>query len=174
MGVVARVCLDCGGDISGMHHANKRCEPCGKAWTLFRKRNWRNENLDASRAAESSYRKTHSDEIKARSTKYRKANSQKLNAKQADKRKLGMGNGCKSSKAWKQSNPEKVKAYYSQQVECLSKWYVASMLDIPVAQCPPELIQMKREAITIKRLSRDLKQSINQLKEPNETSTNPC
>ena len=62
---------------------------------------------------------------------------------------------CKdANKRWQTSNPEK---------------HAASKLGIPFKECPTELIELKLEQMTIKRLSRQIKQTT---KAHNETSTN--
>lgn len=63
----------------------------------------------------------------------------------------------------------KQNAYQAVCTEQLTDGYVSAVLKIPVAECPTELLALKREQLTIKRLSRQIKQTT---KAHNETSTN--
>ena len=64
---------------------------------------------------------------------------------------------------------EKGKITYQKQVSLVSDGYAAGLMNLHVKDCPPELIELKREQLTIKRLSRQIKQTT---KAHNETSTN--
>lgn len=64
---------------------------------------------------------------------------------------------------------EREKEALKKRIESISDGYTSRLLCIPLKDCPPELIELKREQITIKRLSRQIKQTT---KAHNETSTN--
>jgi hypothetical protein len=62
---------------------------------------------------------------------------------------------------WKAENPEKVNVH----VERMTNAYVAYALKMRVADASPELLALKREQLTIHRLSRQLKQATKPTKE---------
>ena len=64
---------------------------------------------------------------------------------------------------------EREKESLKKRIESISDGYTSRLLCIPLKDCPPELIELKREQLTIKRLSRQIKQTT---KAQNETSTN--
>jgi len=66
--------------------------------------------------------------------------------------------------ALREANPEKVKAARSAQksrdVINLSSYYVAGLMGLATGDCTPELIELKREQLRIHRLTKQLKQEI--------------
>jgi len=74
-------------------------------------------------------------------------------------------------KAWAARNPDKVRERRRRQslrdVEQMSPRYVAHILKMDMEQITTELIAMKREQLTIRRLARQLKEKAN------ESSTDP-
>lgn len=63
---------------------------------------------------------------------------------------------------------ERIKAKQRKQVDSLTDSYVSHKIGMKVSECPAHLIEMKRESMAIKRLSRQIKQTT---KAQNETST---
>ena len=65
---------------------------------------------------------------------------------------------------YRKANPEQMKTRNDFYRKTISDGYIAGMLRLPVAQCPPKLIEMKREQLSLRRLAKVLKQEIvNQL-----------
>lgn len=66
-------------------------------------------------------------------------------------------------KAYYAANPrrqaERMKAYYAAYVEKMADAYVASILGVPIAECPPELLELKREQLVLHRITKKLKSS---------------
>lgn len=91
-----------------------------------------------------------------------------LNAKQTIKRHENPQNNRDAVRKWALKNPEKLKEKGLKIVQEMPPYYVASLIGLSVKECPTNLIEMKRESITIKRLSRKIKQTT---KAKNETST---
>jgi hypothetical protein len=65
------------------------------------------------------------------------------------------------NKAWREANPEKVAEYRRRLVDELGPSYVAGCLGMQTATAPPELLQMKRDEIALRRLARLLKEASN-------------
>lgn len=65
------------------------------------------------------------------------------------------------NKAWRDANPDKVAAYRRRLVDELGPSYVAGCLGMQTAKAPPELLQMKRDEIALRRLARLLKEASN-------------
>jgi hypothetical protein len=68
------------------------------------------------------------------------------------------------SKKWKLENPDKVKKdsdiRNKYRVEQILPCYVANTLRMPIANIPPELIEMKRNQILFKRALKELKETL--------------
>lgn len=64
------------------------------------------------------------------------------------------------ARAIKEKNREKYLDNRKWERDKLSDVYVLSKLAIPVAECPPELIELKREQLRIHRIIKQLKQEI--------------
>lgn len=64
------------------------------------------------------------------------------------------------TRKWYAENKEKGLERARKDVKALSPAYVARCLHIPVAECPPELIEMKREQLMLVRLTKQLKEKM--------------
>ena len=148
-----RVCLDCGVDISMRGSRAKRCESCAGEHavqkSMERSTAWRKENPEKFRVHQKRYRKANPEKVKAIKARWRKAHPEKSAA---------------IHREWAAANLEKVRANDARLRARISPAYAASLMHLPVAQCPPELIEMKREQLSLHRLVKVLKQEIvNQL-----------
>lgn len=63
------------------------------------------------------------------------------------------------NKAWRDANPDKVAAYRRRLVDELGPSYVAGCLGMPTDQVTADLLALKQEQITIRRLARQLKKA---------------
>lgn len=72
----------------------------------------------------------------------------------------------RQTSAYLRAHPEVVRAVRKRQVESMSPSYLRAALRLPPEQTTPELLDMKREQLTVYRLSRQLK---TKLKETHET-----
>ena len=96
------------------------------------------------------------------------------------------GRHYKSQRAWAKKNPDKCRKYIDAwrarnkdyaleagraraaiRVALISPSYCATIIGIPTAELTPELLALKREQLTIRRLARQLKEKAN------ESSTDP-
>lgn len=109
----ARVCLDCGADISDRGSAAKRCKPCSDKRKRTQYQEWAKLNPELIK----SYLKS----------------------------------------------PEKVKFHSSRRTESYTKCYVASLLKMPTPECPPELIEAKRDLLLAKRALKELTTTLKEL-----------
>lgn len=72
------------------------------------------------------------------------------------------------SSGWRERNPqawaESRKRYRDRSIGELLPWYLASHLDLTVQKAPPELLELKREQLTVKRLSKQIKTKLKETK----------
>lgn len=137
-------CTKCGEDKAltefSKHHA--KCKECRAMYA----REWRDKNIEKAIAAERD--------------RYR--NKGKHRAK--ERRKEKFESIKKIEKEYRIKNHEKIKEQIAinnkKHSECLSNSYISSRLKIKVNDCPPELIELKREQLRIHRLTKQLKQEI--------------
>lgn len=148
-----RACLDCKADISLRGPAAKRCEPCGRKHDAQRdlsaKKALYTAHPEKKQAIQARYRARHPEKEAARHSKYQKANLERGNA---------------AAKRYYQANREQVlavsKGRRASNRERISRSYAAETLGLPVAQCTPELIELKREQLTLRRLTLQLVQEL--------------
>lgn len=162
-----KTCSKCG-EVKALSEFYKNCSPCKNCKDLHvaayrkanpekaaaRNANWRKANPEKVAAAQAAYRKKkpeNPEKAAARKAAWRKANPE--NPKERNDR----------NSAWRKKNPEKLAANRSaygfvERAE-LRPSYVARMLQIPVSQLTPELLELKREQLLFKRLARDLTQA---------------
>lgn len=129
-----------------------------KAWAALNReavaaylKRWREANADAHKAKAKIYREAHADEKNAKRKIYLKANPDAKNAKVA------------KDKIYRETNRHalkvKAKRFNDRAVNTLAPGYVAKCLGIPLSNIPAELLQMKREQITLRRLARQLRRA---------------
>ena len=112
---------------------------------------YKKENRETIKAREAKYRKENPEKTKATAVKYRKVNPEKIKAYQAKHR---------------ERNYETIKARHAKHREELFPVYVKSRLSsqfgLPANDIPQELIELKTEALTAIRLSRKIKEVLNE------------
>jgi hypothetical protein len=152
-----RVCLDCGVDISNRGSAAKRCESCGDKHNFLRgaisNKAWRKANPDRRKAIQARYSENNKEKIRIKNTECYKKRPEKYKA---------------NKKRYYEKNREEIMpkraSRRSSDKDRVSPSYAAELLKLPVSQCTPELIEMKREQVLLHRLAKVLKQEIvNQL-----------
>ncbi len=150
----------------------KYCKACNS--TMAAK--WRAENPEKVKAKNAKYRAENPEKMKAKAAKWRAENPEKVKAKAAkyhaenpekvkaknDKYRAENPEKMKAIAAkYRAENPEKVKAINTRNSVQLSNSYVAGILKIPASQAPPKILELKREAIAMKRISKKIKQLTN-------------
>ena len=95
-------------------------------------------------------RQLHREKLLEQNRKWRAANLNKARA------------ACRKSY---QKNPEKARKRRRGEIEGLADCYVAETLRLPLADCTPELIEMKREQLMLKRLTKQLETVIKEKKQ---------
>jgi len=63
-------------------------------------------------------------------------------------------------KAWQAANKEAIAERKKAHVAELQDGYLARLIGIPVADCPPELIELKREQMAVSRMTKQLENII--------------
>ena len=136
----------------------------------------------------SAWAKVYADKVKSYERKWREANAQRLKEKNqqrhqansADRKAMGKAwrkdhpekvaeyrrkhadEAKAMGMAWRKDHPEKVAEYRRKHVDEVSQSYVANLLEIPTAKVTPELLQMKRDEIALRRMARTLKKASNE------------
>ena len=99
------------------------------------------------------------------SYKHRQKNIKKFRKKEAKYRQNNRGRIEKYRAEYTQKNRGKIKKYKIKYRKCLSDSYVklllVSQFDVNRSEITPEMIKLKRESLTFKRLERRLKNGIN-------------
>lgn len=171
------------------------CKPCRekkqKAWREANKehikatrKKWRDANRDHLKACKKKNYMDSIDSYRAKIRKWHHENPEKVHAvfqkwREANREHLSMSKKAwyqadpektkARVKAWRKANPEKVKAYEKKGSDNLVDWYLkiilVSQTGLAAADMPPALVELKREQLQIRRMARELKNSIKQLKE---------
>jgi hypothetical protein len=102
------------------------------------------------------------EKVNAKRKALRDANKEKVNAKQKARRDANKEKVKAYQRAWRDANKEKVKAYQRARSDSLNNKYVSYVIGMKVHEVPPELINLKREQLELKRLVRKLDQSIHE------------
>lgn len=111
-----------------------------------RKIKYRADNLKKVKEAQAKSSKQHSERAKAASIKWRTENPERA---------------ANQVKKWRVENPEKLIAIRAKRVAELHDTYVAERCGTKASQAPPEILAIKREAIAMYRISKQIKQFIN-------------
>ena len=134
-----------------------------------KRKTWVKENPE--KAAEQSRKKylAHADYYREKSKEWKKLNADRNLAaikkwQEDNKDKVREYNRVSDAR-----NPERIQRKRRHHTDTLTDSYVSAAVGLKVKDCPPGLIELKREQLTIKRLSRQIKQTT---KAHNETSTN--
>lgn len=125
---------------------------------------WRARNPEKAKAHAARWYRANSEKAKASSAAWRISNPEKVQAHRTSEKERARIAAYRD--AWKAANPEKVKAYARAWVEAnpekvratrarlisiVCPSYAAKALGLPLALVPPELIELKRLQIQIKR-----------------------
>lgn len=110
----------------------------------------------------SAWAKENADKVKSYERKWREANAQRLKEKNQQRHQANSADRKAMGKAWRKDHPEKVSEYRRKHVDEVSQSYVANLLEIPTAKVTPELLQMKRDEIALRRMARTLKKASNE------------
>lgn len=108
---------------------------------------WARANADKVKTYKRQWSEAHAAELKARHRQEYDANAAEWKAR---------------NRAWREAHQEQVAAYRRRLVDDVAPSYAASMLGMPAAKVTPELLQMKRDEIALRRLSRLLKEISNE------------
>ena len=129
----------------------KKCTKCGeeKSLTEFRKYVKGRSYNNFCKACLASRAKT-----------WRENNKEKVSALRKVSRAKNREKNCAVSMAWYKDNSEREIAKKKEKTSGLHGGYVAQRLGLPLAECTPELIELKREQLRIYRLTKQLKQEI--------------
>ena len=98
---------------------------------------------ESTAARDKAYYEANKEKVAARHRTYREANKEKLAARE---------------KAYREANKEKVVARHRTYRELITDQYAAQKLGLKKSECPPELIEMKREQLLIARMTKELDQ----------------
>lgn len=162
-----------------MDSATKVCTKCGecKAVTEFNKQAGRMlgiaSNCKICRAkAKNKWKFANPEKVRAYDAATRKNKPEMMLSKRA-KYKANNPEAVRASLAkYQENNNEAIQERARFRVASLCKLYVAQRLGVRVADCSPELIDMKREQLTIYRLTKQITNAAKQLENENEAITN--
>ena len=70
----------------------------------------------------------------------------------------------KKSAKWKESNRESVSAINKRAVDRLTDYYVASKMGLKTKNAPPDMINLKREQLLLKRANKELKNAVKEIR----------
>jgi len=113
-------------------------------------------------AKKKAYYEANKEKVNAKQKAYYEANKEKVNANNKAWRDSNREKVKAKKKAWRDANREKVNASQRGRRNALHDCYVASFLGMKTHEAPPELINLKREQLELKRLVRKLDQSIHE------------
>jgi len=132
-----------------------------KARVLEQQRHYYEATKTERAAVAKAWAKANPDKVRAAKERYA---ARKGDALKDEKRTRYLQNreaALMKNKAWRDANPDKVAAYRRRLVDELGPSYVAARLGMQTAKAPPELLQMKRDQIALRRLARLLKEASN-------------
>jgi len=134
-----RPCKKC-----GVVFATQRCSPCKRA--AYRK--WREGNPEKVKERTRKQREENPEKVKATIRKWREKNPEKVKA---------------AARKWREENPENAKATARKHIEILSDCYVSKRIGALIKDLSPEIIELKREQLSMFRLNKELNATIQQL-----------
>jgi hypothetical protein len=95
---------------------------------------------------------------------YRAANKEKI----ADANKIYRLKGAENKKTyckdWRKQNADHANNYAKTKIESLENAYLALKLGLPLATVPPELLEMKKEQLLLLRASKQLTETLKEMK----------
>lgn len=162
-----KICMDCPVEIFGL---NKRCAACKAERQKTQASQWKKENIEASRLHGKKWSQKNSGYLVVKRLK----NKEQKRAQ--DKTRRDVKRGCpprvpmtREQKTEKQRIRDSLKNKNRERENSrLRRWReknplsdgtVASRIGLSIKKCPAEIIELKREQIIVKRLSRQLKQA---------------
>lgn len=140
----------------GMYGIASQCKMCINIKT----KQWKNNNKDKVYITEHNSYITNIERVKKYQSEYRKNNKEKINTLKKEYRKKNIEKVKEYTKKYYENNKEKIKEYRDKNPEKyktkkytknMSDGYIASVLKINIAECPPELIELKRAQLQLKR-----------------------
>jgi hypothetical protein len=181
-GIESKTCRRCG-EVKALTQYNRRasakdgresaCRSCRAAYYAAnadkckeRNKRWVAANREAVAAYLKRWRQANADAHKTKQKIYREAHADEKNAKQ--KIRLDANPDAKNARAAKQAIyrdtnrrdlAAKAKRHNKIAVNTLAPGYVAKCLGLPLSRTPAELLQLKREQLTLCRLARQLKRA---------------
>ena len=130
-----------------------------KARVLEQQRHYYEATKAERAAVAKAWAEANPDKVRAAKERYA---ARKGDALKAEKRARYLQNreaALMKNKAWRDANPDKVAAYRRRLVDELWPSYVAGCLGMPTDQVPADLLALKQEQMTIRRLARQLKEA---------------
>lgn len=106
--------------------------------------------------------KANADKVKAYKREWTAANAQRLKEQKRQQYQANAAEWKARNAAWRKEHQEQVAAYRRQLVDEVGPSYAAGLLGMQTATAPPELLQMKRDEIALRRLARLLKEASNE------------
>ena len=134
-----RPCKKC-----GVVFATLRCSSCRKAAS----RKWHEENREKVNAKARKRREENPEKVRAAARKWHEENPEKARA---------------AARKRYEENPEKVMARERRHIETLSDCYVSKRIGALIKDLSPEIIELKREQLSMFRLRKELNETIQQL-----------
>ena len=139
-----------------------------RAHLSARERQRRVKNIDSYRAARRRRYYENREAENAAHKKWCEANRQRLSMYEKARYQADPEKSKTAYKVWCKTNPEAAKTYAKNSRDNLVDGYVKTKLaqrsGLAPADIPPALVELKREQLQIKRMARELKNSIKQLK----------
>lgn len=165
--VITKLCPDCsktlpseafGANPNGRYGLNTYCRPCVAART----RAWKQKNYESVIAHKRAYYEANKARLLEQQRQYYRENKTRIleaQRRQPEENRAHV-------KAWAKANPEKRRAQGRRRVQNLAANYVRQCItgrsEISSDAIPPELIDLKRDQLAIKRMARELKKAATQ------------
>ena len=111
-------------------------------------------------AINKAWREANKERDLARQKAWREANKERESARQKARYEANKERESARQKAWREANRDRLLDKHRNAVESLSTFYVAATMGMKTAECPPELIEIKREQLAITRLVKQLNETI--------------
>lgn len=137
---------------AGKFGVSTRCKKCLSNCASNR----RIADIDKFLARERNYRSKNSEFCIARTAMWRDKNRQEANKKRALYRLEHLAIELERRRKWILENREKVNKGSKRQRANITDGYAAAKLGLPLSECPPELIELKREQLLVHRMTKQL------------------
>lgn len=124
-----------------------KCKECSKEYH----RRWTEQNAARVKSYHEIWRANNKEKCLAWVAKWHAKNSERFKLE---------------AKAWRERNPEKATALALKtsvaKIALLKDSYLAQLLEMPVDDCPPDLLGMKRDQVSLKRITKQLTEALNE------------